>query len=143
MIILNKPRAHGKTFDAIRMSYRTGYPILCVNVAYRNMIIKRAKTLKFEIPCPLIPADLVNPSTVSKYQNGIIIDELPMILKRILGCDVHMATMTGEVKHEEPETRPEYSFLDETAKVWQSMSVEWRKDLAMLITDSDMRDNNI
>lgn len=82
MDIILKNRGHGKTVDLIRLSAQTGYPIVCANP---NIVELKAKELHLEIPEPITTKELYQ---MKSKPDGVYIDELGIILERVLGCHV-------------------------------------------------------
>jgi hypothetical protein len=97
MKIINLPRGSGKTERCLFYSEEHNVPILCTNVAHKNMIISRAKTFGMNIPTPICINDL------QKLQpSGIIIDEAMGILQKLINrecnkkVDIKCVTFSDE-----------------------------------------------
>ncbi len=109
MNIISLPRGNGKTTQLIKISAETGMPILTISKQSAVFIFDRAKELNLNIPFVLI----IENKKIIKFNNSctelfctnikdikeILIDELDIILKELLGCDVNTATIT-EIKED-------------------------------------------
>ncbi len=82
MDIILKERGHGKTIDLIYLSAQNNNPIVCM---YPEYVSQQARELGLQIPKPIYARDLVKlPEKPSK----IYMDEMSIVLNRILGCSV-------------------------------------------------------
>ena len=114
MNIISLPRGQGKTTQLIKMSAETGIPILTISKQSAILIFDRAKELNLNIPFVLI----IDNKTIIKFNNSctglpftnikdikeILIDELDIVLKELLGCNVNTATITENKDSEIKET---------------------------------------
>jgi hypothetical protein len=95
MNIIIKPKGGGKTTEAIRLSAKHWYYIVCLsrNEAYR--ISKEAQKLDLDIPFPLSFEDLVL-GRFSSNIDGFIIDNVDMLLQQLArGVKVDTLTFTS------------------------------------------------
>ncbi len=83
-----KGRGLGKTTDLIRLSAKTGIPIICVNPDY---VFRQAIDLGLKIPNPISPYKLM---TMIPKPKIVYIDELGLVLKHIIGCSIDIVTDT-------------------------------------------------
>ena len=114
MNIISLPRGNGKTTHLIKMSAETGIPILTHSRQSAVLIFDRAKELNLNIPFVLI----IDNKTIIKFNNlctglpftnikdikEILIDELDIVLKELLGCNVNTATITEDKDSEIKES---------------------------------------
>lgn len=82
MDIILKERGHGKTENLIYLSSQTGIPIVCMKPEY---VIQRANELRIQIPNPLSPQELSN---LDEKPQSIYIDEMSIVLKKLLNCSI-------------------------------------------------------
>ena len=80
MQFIIKPRGYGKTWDACREAYRTGYPILTAN---KSNLIYQERCRQLGIPMVQVRSvqDLVDGKFFSSY---VIIDDVDSVLKELL-----------------------------------------------------------
>ncbi len=83
MRIFNKERGSGKS---TRMLYASEYmkaPIICVTSVQKDSIKSRAKELGLDIPEPICIGD-VGDARTSLNTTDVLIDEIPLVLQRLL-----------------------------------------------------------
>ena len=99
MVVFNIPRGTGKTEYLIRQAEVTGYPIIVTTVNQKRNLLERLKDLNI---------DDVRIFTANEYMNmpyykresrciktdGLLIDDLDMVLQNLFGTDVKIATLT-------------------------------------------------
>ena len=91
-------RRSGKTTELIRRSAETGAYILVANKSTASLVFKQAKMNDYDIPYP-ITIDEVLSCTIDRsvWLKGILIDELDMILSRLLvEVPIHAVTITKQ-----------------------------------------------
>lgn len=88
MDIILKERGHGKTMELIHLSAQTGIPIVCSNPYFVKM---KAEEICLKIPDPITHKELIQMDT---KPDRIYIDELGLVLKKILGCSIAGFTET-------------------------------------------------
>jgi hypothetical protein len=93
MKILLRPRACGKTYEAVLESSRSGATIVCATDAEKKRIESIARTAGLGIPSPLSCQE-----TFTKLQGrhaSVIVDNADWVLRMFLGADVHGITVEG------------------------------------------------
>ena len=100
---MNLPRGCGKTTNIIVESAKTGYPIIVMNTTTKIELQRHAKRIT-DIP---ITVYTIQEFTDDNFWRGrrdfpqkVLIDELPFVLRHLLGVDCEMATMTSESTEE-------------------------------------------
>ena len=84
-------RANGKTMKAIQLSVEKQMPIVCFShhqIGYTNYM---AKEMNLKIPKPIM-FDEVR-LKIKGNRRGLIVDDLDILLRRILDDNVYYATM--------------------------------------------------
>lgn len=100
MEIINLPRGDGKTTYAIIEAMKTGYPIITMNGVMKRELERYVKKFYGEDIVVYTISEFCDDNfwrgRADKKPEKVIIDELPLVLSQILGCDCKMATMTGK-----------------------------------------------
>lgn len=77
MKIISRPRGSGKTTELIKISARTGFPIVCRDYDEAARIFHVAQSLGKNIPHPITMKDISSADTFNTIKNkGFLIDEL-------------------------------------------------------------------
>ena len=76
MKIIYKPRGTGKTTELVKMSAKTGFPIVCMDTRHITFV---AQELGLEIPVPIAIRDY-KPSC-----EKILVDDAEYVLQYLLG----------------------------------------------------------
>lgn len=84
---------HGKTMKAIQLSVEKQMPIICWSYEHKKQIKQTAKKMnaKWIIPEPILATE-VRKKVISN-RRGLIVDDLDILLRRILDDNVYYATM--------------------------------------------------
>lgn len=92
MNIISKKSGQGKTHDLIILSNETRMPILVATKTMARNILEDSIRMDLDIPSP------ISLNEFDKYKNkdGILIDEIDMLLYQMLGVKVH--TLTNTIK---------------------------------------------
>lgn len=103
-------RRSGKTTELIRRSAETGAYILVANKSTASLVFKQAKMNDYDIPYPITINEVLS-CTIDRsvWLKGILIDELDMILSRLLvEVPIHAVTITQQkitsLAHDTAET---------------------------------------
>ena len=95
MKIINRPRAGGKTTEAIIHSNKEWKYILTTDRKRVEQIVKLAKDLEIDIPFPITVDELLRSHYLAGSRvKGLIIDELDDVLFALTGHEVSLATLT-------------------------------------------------
>ena len=94
MKVINSPRRSGKTTHAIKTSAETGATIVTYNEVMARLTEDQGKRLGYDIPKPISIIQYLNMK--SKPPKNIIIDELELVLSRIVGSRIELVTITKE-----------------------------------------------
>lgn len=90
-------RGSGKTTMVIKKSAETGARIITHNSMTAYIINKQAKDLGYKIPKPMSIRTYLNKK--ERHNNGIILDELELILSNLIHDKIEMVTInTKEVE---------------------------------------------
>ena len=86
-------RGHGKTIKAIKLSIEKQMPIVCWSYGHKKQIEQTAREIdaKRIMPEP-IPATEVRKKVIGN-RKGLIVDDLDILLRKILDDNVYYATM--------------------------------------------------
>lgn len=100
-------RCTGKTTLMIEESNRTGYPIICPNVAIAACIKSQAKRIKLKIPEPISILRIIDKRADGVKARHVLIDEAQACLEAIISnrMNCHIDAMT--VGKQEDETKQE------------------------------------
>ena len=91
-------RRSGKTTIAIKKSAETGAIIITHNSVTADIVDKQAKDLGYDIPKPMSIRTYLSKKE-ERYNNGIILDELELILSNFVYDEIEMVTIsTKEVE---------------------------------------------
>ncbi len=99
MVVFNMPRGTGKTEYLIRQAKATGYPIIVATITRKRNLLDRLTDFN---------VDNVRVFTAKEYMNmpyykresrciktdGLLIDDLDVVLNYLFGADVKIATLT-------------------------------------------------
>ena len=89
----------GKTTELIQRSAVTGAVIVCTNVSVKEHILKMAFLMDLKIPDPVTYSRLIVSANKGEYKNGILIDDLDLMLDEIFGNNyVIAATFREEIR---------------------------------------------
>ena len=91
MEIYTSGRGQGKTLKAIQLSAEKQMPIVCSSYHQMEYIKYRAKEMNLKIPKPIM-FDEVR-LKIKGNRRGLIVDDLDILLRRILDDNVYYATM--------------------------------------------------
>lgn len=91
MEIYTSGRGQGKTLKAIQLSAEKQMPIVCSSYHQMEYIKYRAKEMNFKMPKPIM-FDNVRGKVIGN-RRGLIVDDLDILLRRILDDNVYYATM--------------------------------------------------
>lgn len=90
-------RGSGKTTALVKESHKTGKYILVANRAQLDIVYETAKRLELSMPFPITLYELTNGKVSNRLRRqGILIDEAPALLERVLDAKIHMYTATKE-----------------------------------------------
>ena len=95
MNLIIKDRGKGKTSDLIRLSSRTGIPIVCSSP---EMVSAQAKGMRYDIPEPISFSSFVNDPSLTFQYKGVYIDDLDRFFKSNFGVVVACATIDLPIK---------------------------------------------
>nr|DAE74697.1 MAG TPA: hypothetical protein [Caudoviricetes sp.]DAE88570.1 MAG TPA: hypothetical protein [Caudoviricetes sp.] len=86
-------RANGKTMKAIQLSVEKQMPIICWSYEHKKQIEQTAKKMnaKWIIPEPILATEVRK--KVIGNRRGLIVDDLDILLRKILDDNVYYATM--------------------------------------------------
>jgi len=86
-------RANGKTMKAIQLSVEKQMPIICWSYEHKKQIEQTAKKMnaKWIIPEPILVTEVRK--KVIGNRRGLIVDDLDILLRKILDDNVYYATM--------------------------------------------------
>ena len=93
MKIVRMERGKGKTTDLIRLSAKTGVPIVCATVAQSDIILAKAEKMGLVIAHP-IPANKIKEYEVSK----VYVDDMEYVLSTLLQSTVEVATVSCDIE---------------------------------------------
>lgn len=100
MEIINLPRGCGKTTNIIIEAVKTGYPIITLRRTMKRDIERRAEKITNKKITVYTVAEFLDDDfwcdKIDKKPEHILIDELPYILKELLGSKCETATMTSK-----------------------------------------------
>ena len=88
--LIIKDRGKGKTSDLIRLSARTGIPIVCSSP---EMVSAQAKGMRYDIPEPISFSSFVNDPSLRFQYSAVYIDDLDWFFKSNFGVVVACATI--------------------------------------------------
>lgn len=91
MEIYTSGRGQGKTLKAIQLSAEKQMPIVCSSYHQMEYIKYRAKEMNLKMPKPIMFDDVRG--KVIGNRRRLIVDDLDILLRRILDGEVHYATM--------------------------------------------------
>lgn len=91
MEIYTSGRGQGKTLKAIQLSAEKQMPIVCSSYHQMEYIKYRAKEMNLKMPKPIMFDDVRG--KVIGNRRRLIVDDLDILLRRILDAEVHYATM--------------------------------------------------
>ena len=100
MEIINLPRGGGRTTYAIIKALKTGCPIIVGNQIMKKELKEYAKTFYSGDVVVYTISEFCDDNfwkDDDKKPEKVIIDDLPLILSQILGCNCEMATITGKI----------------------------------------------
>lgn len=89
-------RRSGKTTELIKLSHVTNYPIVCLTSMQKEEIERRAKQLGLSIPKPITTYDLPIRGIAC---DKVLVDELDIVLNKLIGRPVHASTTTDITQH--------------------------------------------
>lgn len=107
MKLICKPRGCGKTYDLIMESARTGIPILVFNNP--DFIAQQARRMGVKIPQPV---NIKEYDTFRKngslshgrnWSGKLLVDEIDLVLSRLLDADIEIATCTPNLINEKED----------------------------------------
>ena len=86
-------RGNGKTIKAIKLSIEKQMPIICWSYKHKKQIeqISREIDVKWIIPEPILVTEVRK--KVIGNRRGLIVDDLDILLRKILDDNVYYATM--------------------------------------------------
>lgn len=100
MEILNVPRGYGKSTRLIMKAVETGYPIIAMNNAEKREIKRYAEKITNKCIAVYTVDEFLDDGfwrgKIDKKPESVLIDELPFVLKKLLGAKCEMATMTSK-----------------------------------------------
>lgn len=91
MKILDIPRKIGKSTQCVYESAATGNMIVAYSRAHKDYLMSLAKKYELDIPEPVSIDDIDH----VKITNNVIVDDVDLLLSRILGCNVSLATQSS------------------------------------------------
>lgn len=86
------PRQTGKSTQCVYESAATGYMIVAHSKQHKEYLMNLAKKYKLDIPEPVAIDDIDH----VKITNSVIVDDIDLLLSRILGCSVMLSTQTSK-----------------------------------------------
>ena len=86
-------RGKGKTTDLIRLSAKTGIPIVCATVQQVDTILAKAERMGLVIVKP-IPVNKIKDYEVSK----VYVDDMEYVLSTLLHSKVETATVSCDIE---------------------------------------------
>ena len=92
MKIITGKKGSGKTTELIKESAESKYPIVVANYSHELHILELAKTLKFDIPQPILANNL--PSALGREYEGFLIDEIGTVLPILLNTSAQLKGLT-------------------------------------------------
>lgn len=99
MVIIRGGRMSGKTTLAIKLSAKTGIPIMCMGFVGKRLLMERAKDLGLTIPEPVRWKN--RQEGMSPTDNRVIIDDaeefLQMMMQIVSGVQIEAMTMNTQV----------------------------------------------
>lgn len=99
MVIIRGGRMSGKTTLAIKLSAKTGIPIMCMGFMRPQLLKQRAKDLGLTIPEPVRWKN--RQEGMSPTDNRVIIDDaeefLQMMMQMVSGVQIEAMTMNTQV----------------------------------------------
>ena len=87
-------RGKGKTLESIKISQRTGAPILTLNEVTKRYILDLSSSCRIQIPEPLTIRDINRVGR--RTQDGIIIDDAKLIFENLLSTKIILMTDTPD-----------------------------------------------
>lgn len=86
-------RENGKTIKAIKLSIEKQMPIVCWSYEHKKQIEQTAREIdaKWVMPEPILATEVRK--KVIGNRKGLIVDDLDVLLRRILDDNVYYATM--------------------------------------------------
>ena len=91
MKILDMPRKTGKSTQCVYESATTGNMIVAHSKEHKEYLMNLAKKYNLDIPEPVAIDDIDH----VKITNNVIVDDVDLLLSRILGCVVLLATQSS------------------------------------------------
>ena len=86
-------RGKGKTTELIRLSAKTGIPIVCATVQQVDVILVKAEKMGLVIVKP-IPVNKIKDYEVSK----VYVDDMEYVLSTLLQSTVEIATVSCDIE---------------------------------------------
>jgi len=97
MDIIQLPRRGGKTTYMIERSARTGEVIVCFDSNEADQVLNFAKYMNLVIPKPTTFAVLMGVSQRGRDTPGYIIDNLDIMITRLTGEKINLATVSTDL----------------------------------------------
>ena len=98
MKIVNMGRGQGKTKRLIQYSSVNNIPIVCWSRQHCKIIKEMAEEMKLKIPEPIIAENQdIQPRGKIIYDK-VVIDDLGIVLRKLTGCDVDLASTSCEME---------------------------------------------
>ena len=86
-------RGKGKTTELIRLSAKTGIPIVCATLQQVEVILAKAERMGLVIVQP-IPASRIKEYDVSK----VYVDDMEYVLSTLLNSEVEIAAVSCDIE---------------------------------------------
>jgi len=101
MEIIIAPRGSGKTLKLIKRSLKTGETVVVNTEAQKNSVMSIAKTIKADIPEPVVFTDLLhreflNSEDMDPYEKGLLLDNVGDMLRSLFRCNIKSITLNEE-----------------------------------------------
>ena len=93
MKIIRMDRGKGKTTELIKLSAKTGIPIVCATVQQVDTILAKAERMGLAIVQP-IPVNKLKDYEVSK----VYVDDMEYVLSTLLKSKVEIATVSCDIE---------------------------------------------
>ena len=91
-----KPRQGGKTTDLLKMSAKTGYPIVAKNISEAKDLKKKAKNMGISIPDCITITQILNKNVKVEAKHVLVDDAdyfINYITVKLIGCELAGLTM--------------------------------------------------
>lgn len=94
MKIVRMERGTGKTTELIKLSSKTGTPIVCATRQQAQIILDKAERMGVLIVNPIPANELKGYTDIHK----VYVDDMEYVLSTLLGADVEVSTVSCDIE---------------------------------------------